>query len=61
MHALLMAAALFAASPSAEIAVGAKAPDFSLPDGEGGTFSLSSFAGKKSVVLVFYPKAFTGG
>ncbi len=40
---------------------GEKAPAISLPDPTGGTFRLADFAGKKSVVVVFYPKAFTGG
>ncbi len=40
---------------------GEKAPALSLPDPAGGTFRLADFAGKKSVVVVFYPKAFTGG
>jgi peroxiredoxin Q/BCP len=37
-----------------------KAPDFSLPDQNGVTRSLSEFAGKK-LVLFFYPKASTPG
>lgn len=40
--------------------VGAKAPDFTLPDAEGNSVSLSDFAGKK-VVLYFYPKDNTPG
>ena len=40
--------------------VGAKAPGFTLPDGEGNPVSLSDFAGKK-VVLYFYPKDNTPG
>ncbi len=36
------------------ISVGSKAPDFSLPDQHGKSVSLSSFRGKK-VLLVFYP------
>ncbi len=39
---------------------GMKAPDFSLPDKDGNTVSLSDFAGKK-VVLYFYPKDNTPG
>jgi thioredoxin-dependent peroxiredoxin len=38
------------------IKVGEKAPDFSLPAQDGSTVSLKDFAGKKSVVLYFYPK-----
>jgi peroxiredoxin Q/BCP len=40
--------------------VGAKAPDFTLPLGGGGTFSLKKSRGKK-VVLYFYPKDNTSG
>ena len=40
--------------------VGAKAPDFTLPDAEGNSVSLADFAGKK-VVLYFYPKDNTPG
>jgi peroxiredoxin Q/BCP len=39
---------------------GKKAPDFELPDGEGGLHRLSDFAGKKLVVY-FYPKDDTPG
>ncbi len=39
---------------------GMKAPDFSLPDKNGNTVSLSDFLGKK-VVLYFYPKDNTPG
>jgi peroxiredoxin Q/BCP len=39
---------------------GDKAPDFSLPSGEGKEISLSDFKGKK-VVLYFYPKDDTPG
>ena len=35
--------------------IGTKAPDFTLPDGEGNLVSLSDFLGKK-VILYFYPK-----
>ena len=40
--------------------VGQKAPEFSLPDKDGKTVSLSDFLGKK-VVLYFYPKDNTPG
>ncbi len=40
---------------------GSKAPGFSLPDDRGRTVSLSEYAGKKSVVLFFFPKANTPG
>jgi peroxiredoxin Q/BCP len=44
----------------AEIAVGDLAPAFELPQGGGGTLSLSSYRGKP-VVLYFYPKDDTSG
>ena len=50
---------LLLASASGEPQVGQKAPDFSLPDNDGGTFTLSEQ--KKVTVVVFYPRAFTGG
>lgn len=37
------------------IAVGQKAPDFALPNQDKKEVKLSEFAGKKNVVLVFYP------
>ena len=41
--------------------VGMIAPDFTLKDEEGVERNLSDYIGKKSVVLAFYPKDFTGG
>lgn len=43
-----------------QLVVGQKAPDFSLPDGNGNVVSLKDFQGK-SVVLFFYPKDNTSG
>ena len=43
-----------------ELNVGAKAPDFSLPDQDGSTVTLKSLKGKQ-VVLYFYPKDDTSG
>ena len=42
------------------VEVGDKAPDFELKDLLGTPVKLSSFAGQKNVVLVFYPLAFSG-
>ena len=40
--------------------VGDLAPDFALKDQDRNLVSLAEFKGNKSVVLVFYPKSFTG-
>jgi peroxiredoxin (alkyl hydroperoxide reductase subunit C) len=42
------------------LTVGQPAPDFTLRDQRGHNVTLSSFRGEKSVVLVFYPFAFSG-
>ncbi len=39
--------------------VGSAAPDFTLKDQAGTDVTLSSYRGKKNVVLVFYPMSFT--
>jgi peroxiredoxin Q/BCP len=41
--------------------VGDQAPDFTLPNQNGETITLSSFRGDKTVVLYFYPKDDTPG
>lgn len=43
-----------------QLEVGQTAPDFSLADASGKTYSKADFAGKK-VILYFYPKAATPG
>jgi thioredoxin-dependent peroxiredoxin len=51
-----------ATMPSTQIpAVGTDAPAFTLTSNTGQPVSLSDYAGKKIVVLYFYPKAFTPG
>jgi peroxiredoxin Q/BCP len=52
---------LAAAGESARPAPGTAAPAFSLPASNGKTVSLADFKGERSVVLAFFPKAFTGG
>jgi peroxiredoxin len=42
------------------VAVGQKAPGFTLKNQDGAEVSLSDFAGKQAVLLVFYPFAFSG-
>lgn len=44
-----------------ELAVGIKAPLFTLMDARGKSVSLSDFRGKKHVVLIFYPGDMTPG
>ena len=41
------------------LGTGQKAPDFALRDQHGQTVALSSFRGERSVVLMFYPFAFS--
>ncbi len=40
---------------------GDAAPAFALPGSDGTTHALADFAGKKAVVVAWFPKAFTGG
>jgi peroxiredoxin len=42
------------------VEVGSQAPDFTLNDSNREQVTLSSFRGKKNVLLVFYPFAFSG-
>jgi peroxiredoxin Q/BCP len=49
------------APPPTALKVGDIAPDFTLPAIDGSRVTLSSFKGKKTVVLAFFPAAFTGG
>jgi len=45
---------------SADLKVGDIAPDFALPGSDGKIHKLSDYRGK-TVVLAWFPKAFTGG
>ena len=45
---------------SADLKAGDVAPDFSLPGSDGKVHKLSDYRGK-TVVLAWFPKAFTGG
>lgn len=49
------------AAPSTTLKVGDTAPDFTLPSTEGGKVHLADYIGKGTVVLAFFPAAFTGG
>ena len=59
--ALLFGLATLAPQIQAELQVGDKAPDFTLPGSDGKSYRLSQFSGKQAVVIAWYPKAFTGG
>ena len=41
--------------------VGDEAPDFTLPGSDGKEAKLSSFKGKRNMVLAFFKEALTGG
>ena len=58
-----MATAFLVASGTAAAAPqeGERAPDFELSASDGATYTLEQFRGKQSVVIAFFPKAFTGG
>ncbi len=60
-----LSAALFAQAPagppSSTLKVGDTAPDFTLPSTQGGKMHLADYIGKGTVVLAFFPAAFTGG
>ena len=55
--------ALLATAPTtaADLQVGDPAPNFTLQASDGHTYTLSDFAGKRAVVLAWFPKAFTRG
>ena len=44
-----------------ELKVGDKAPNFKLQGSDGKTYNLADFAGKKAVVVAWFPAAFTKG
>jgi peroxiredoxin Q/BCP len=59
----LTLAGLAAAVPvsAGDLNVGDQAPNFKLQASDGKTYQLSDFKGKESVVLAWFPKAFTQG
>jgi peroxiredoxin Q/BCP len=58
---LTISLAFTAARAHAEPTVGEAAPDFKLTGSDGKQYSLAQFAGKQTVVLAWFPKAFTSG
>ena len=50
-----------AAITTTNLKAGDVAPDFTLPSDQHTSVSLSSFRGKKNVIVAFYVLAFTGG
>ena len=50
-----MTTAVAEKSETSPIAVGTKAPDFTLPDQDKKDFKLADYVGKKTVILFFYP------
>ena len=44
-----------------ELGAGDRAPDFSLVGSDGRIYRLSELGGQSTVVLAWFPKAFTGG
>src|SRR5262245_28953438 len=58
---MMMAAASGAQTPGPTLKVGDPAPDFTLQASDGKTYRLADFKGKETVVLAWFPKAFTQG
>lgn len=52
---------VFAADETSGPSTGAVAPPFELPGSDGSVHRLSDQVGKRTVVLAWFPKAFTGG
>jgi peroxiredoxin Q/BCP len=48
-------------APAVELKVGDMAPNFKLQGSDGKTYSLADFAGKRAVVVAWFPAAFTKG
>jgi len=40
---------------------GTEAPDFTLTAHDGNAITLSSYRGKRNIILAFHPASFTGG
>ena len=58
--ALALSAAVGGVS-AADVTVGDPAPNFTLEGTDGKTYNLADFKGKQTVILAWYPKAYTSG
>ena len=61
---LFVVRVVWAAPAAAELSVGDRAPQFSLPGSDGRTYALTDLlnqGGNRGIVLAFFPKAFTPG
>lgn len=58
--ALLLATSALPAAAE-ELSIGDDAPAFELVGSDGKTYKLSDYKDKQSVMIAWYPKAFTGG
>ncbi len=58
--AALVVAVVACGAQAQELSPGDAAPPFDLPGSDGNSHSLADYAGK-TVVLAWFPKAFTGG
>jgi peroxiredoxin Q/BCP len=59
--ACLAIAGCFLIRPGPGLAVGSPAPELALQGTDGKVHRLSDSAGKRAVVIAWFPKAFTGG
>jgi peroxiredoxin Q/BCP len=57
----VLASVMLCATHASALEVGQKAPDFTLVGSDGVTYRLADFAGKRGLVLAWFPKAFTSG
>lgn len=57
----ILALPAFAQDAPKALAAGDAAPAWKLPGSDGKTHSLADHAGKRVVVVAWFPKAFTGG
>jgi peroxiredoxin Q/BCP len=61
MHMLDRVRSALGLGSAAPVVVGQRAPDFSLTDSEGKTVTLGQLISRGTVLLAFFPRAFTGG